>query len=291
MADSFGQYRVLEPLGDVDGVGPSYRTRDTRAGRTVIVTTLSPGMPAGRRARILERARAVAGWSHPGLATLYEVSEDHGLAYLAFEFVGGKPLRAIIGGQPIHPRRAVDFAAQMADALAEAHARGVTHGRLSPESVIVTPRGHVKIVNVGLAEVMDSAPAARATAQQRDDEGERADVAALAATLAEMLNGAPLEPGGATRIPAHIPPELADVVGRGLAASDPDRVPRALTSAAALAAELRIVAAGFEDRVDAPAAPPTRISGERPGVLWAWLLALAGLAAVVALVWLALRAG
>ena len=291
MIETIGHYKILEPLGD-DGFGTSYRARDTRAGPTVTVTTLDPRMPPDRRARILDAARAAAAVSHPGLATLYEVGEEQGVPFLVFEFVTGGSIRTTVAGQPIHPRRAVDIAVQVADALADAHAHGLTHGRLSPDTIVVTARGgHAKVLRIGLARWLD---------QTNKDSGDidrevRADIAALGATLAEMLNGAPLPPGSETPIPSHIPPDLARIVGRALVSQsyDPARSAQGYAAAAAFAADLRAVAAQFEDRKDAasPARLRTSAPHSEPKRSWTWLIALVVVAVVVGLVWLALRAG
>ena len=101
--------------------------------------------------RFLAVARVTARLSHPNIAALYEVGEDQEVAYLVLEFVPGDTLKTIIGGRPLHPRRAIDCAIQIADALAEAHADAVIHGDLKPDNIIVTPKGHVKILDFGLA--------------------------------------------------------------------------------------------------------------------------------------------
>ena len=89
--------------------------------------------------------------SHPSIATVFETGEDQGRLFLASEYVPGQTLRGAIGGHAINPRRAVAFAAQIADALAEAHFAGIFHGDLRPDNVIVTPKGNAKVIDIGLA--------------------------------------------------------------------------------------------------------------------------------------------
>src|SRR5439155_5088692 len=104
-----------------------------------------------RRERFLRDAHETAILSHPNIATLYEVSEDQDHLFVVFDFVPGQSLKTIIGGRPLNPRRAIDLAAQTADALAEAHAAGIVHRDIKPDNVIVTPRGNAKILDYGLA--------------------------------------------------------------------------------------------------------------------------------------------
>src|SRR5215831_7567768 len=128
MLEQLGHYRILDRIGS-GGMGEVYRARDTRLGRTVAIKVLPPDLAddPDRRERFLRDARAAAALSHPNIAALYEIGEENGQLYLVFEFVPGEPLSKIIAGRPLNPRRAVQFAAQIADALADAHAAGIVH--------------------------------------------------------------------------------------------------------------------------------------------------------------------
>ena len=95
-------------------------------------------------------ARAAAALSHPNIATLFDVGEYDAGWYLAYEFAAGVTLREETGGQAVNPRRAVELAVQVADALADAHARGVLHGDLRPETIFVTKKGSAKILEFGM---------------------------------------------------------------------------------------------------------------------------------------------
>jgi serine/threonine-protein kinase len=105
-----------------------------------------------RRALLMRRANAAAGLSHPHLAALFEIDEDQGQLFLAIEYAPGEPLARFTAGRAINARRAVEIAAQVADAMAEAHASGVVHGDLKPENVVVTPKGRAKVLDAGLSE-------------------------------------------------------------------------------------------------------------------------------------------
>src|SRR4051812_2953402 len=147
-----GPYEVLAAIG-AGGMGEVYRARDTRLGRTVAIKVLPDDLAADadRRERLLREARAAAALSHHNIAALYEIGEDQGHLFLVFEFVPGKTLRAEIGGRPINPRRAIGFAIEIADALADAHAEGVIHRDIKPDNIIITPKEHAKVLDFGLA--------------------------------------------------------------------------------------------------------------------------------------------
>src|SRR5438128_9226789 len=125
MLENLAQYKILDRIG-AGGIGEVYRARDTRLGRTVAVKVLASDVVGDpeRRDRFLREARASASLSHPNIAALYEIGADQGQLFLAFEFVPGETLKKMIGGQPLNPRRAIDVAVQLADALAEAHDAG-----------------------------------------------------------------------------------------------------------------------------------------------------------------------
>lgn len=152
MADSsIAHYNLLEPIG-TGGLGSVHRARDTKVGRTVALRVLEPALLSDetRRLALLDEARIAAKLSHPNIATLFEVGEANGQAYLAFEYIAGNTLRAEMAGQPVPARRAVELCIQIADALADGHAAGIIHGDLRPENVIVTGKGSAKLLDFGL---------------------------------------------------------------------------------------------------------------------------------------------
>src|SRR5919204_6023487 len=153
MLEALGHYRILDRIG-TGRIGELYRARDTRLGRTVAIRVVAAAVADDRahRDQLLDDARAAAALSHPNIATLYETGEDHGRLFLVFEFVPGKTLKRITAGGRLHPRRAVDLAAQIAGGLAEAHARGIVHRRITSGDIIVTPKQKAKLLDVGLAE-------------------------------------------------------------------------------------------------------------------------------------------
>ena len=151
MSDRIAHYNILSTVGS-GALGTVYRARDTKLGLTVAVRVLTDGMddPA-QRARALDLVRPFTALTHQHVATLFEAGEQRGSIYLVYEFISGERLNAALAGQPMNVRRALDLASQMADALAEAHALNLVHGALTASSVIITPKGHAKILDFGLA--------------------------------------------------------------------------------------------------------------------------------------------
>ena len=142
MIESLGHYKILARIG-AGGLGDLYRGRDAPRGRTVTIEVLPDSLSADpdRRPGFMREAEASKVLSHPNIAALHEVADDRGRLFLVFDVVPAQTLQAEIGGQPMNVRRALDLGLQIADALAEAHARQVFHRYLKPASVIITPQG------------------------------------------------------------------------------------------------------------------------------------------------------
>ena len=151
MLGSVAHYNLLERIGE--GVlGDVYRARDTKVGRTVALKLQREPLPSGRRhERLVDDARAAAKISHPNIATLFDVGYYEGRLYLAYEFVKGTTLRQQMEGRPMNSRHALDLAAQVADALAHAHANGVIHKDLSPDTIVETAKGSAKVLDFGMS--------------------------------------------------------------------------------------------------------------------------------------------
>src|SRR5436190_20647991 len=162
-------YNVLERIGE-GGIGELFRARDTKVGRTVALKVVAPSIAGNpdRLHRLLEDAHAAAALSHPNIGTLWDVGEADGQTYLAYEFAAGRSLREESGGVAMNPRRALDLAVQIADGVADAHARGIIHGDLRPETVMVTAKGSAKILDFGMAP-WTRGGAARAAAARNPD--------------------------------------------------------------------------------------------------------------------------
>src|SRR5918994_3172774 len=142
-------YTLLERL-DPAGPGDLYRARDPHRGRTVAVRLLPRGFTADT-ATLVQNARSLITLSHPNVIALFDVGDHDGRVFLVFEFLKGQSLRAEMAGRPLNVRRAVELAIQIADGIAEAHGAGFIHGGLSPETVMITAKGHAKIPAFELA--------------------------------------------------------------------------------------------------------------------------------------------
>ncbi|MEO8053904.1 MAG: protein kinase [Acidobacteriota bacterium] len=167
-----GPYEVLAPLG-AGGMGEVYRARDPRLNREVAVKVLPGDFLEGeeRRERFEREARLLAGLNHPGIAAIYSFEEIPGSSSLSssssavsssprsilvMELLEGETLRARLAAGALPVRKAVDYGAQIARGLAAAHEKGVVHRDLKPENLWITKDGRVKILDFGLAKIVDA---------------------------------------------------------------------------------------------------------------------------------------
>ena len=146
-------YLVRSRLG-AGGMGEVYLAEDTRLGREVALKFLAPASQADeeRRARLLTEARAASALRSSNIAAIYDIGELDGKMYLVMEYVDGEPLSARISRGALPVREAVDVALQVADALTEAHGRGIVHRDIKSANIMLTPRGQAKVLDFGLAK-------------------------------------------------------------------------------------------------------------------------------------------
>ena len=291
---SIAHYNLLESIG-TGGLGEVFRARDTKVGRTVALKLLSAERRSdpARLERLLEDARQAATVSHPNVATLWDVGEGDGQIYLAYEFVAGRRLRDETGGVPMNPRRALDLAIQIADGVSEAHSRGILHGDLRPDTIMVTAKGNAKVLDCGMAPWTNGGAIRAAGAASPDRLPQeavsvlaylspeqaiaggvdaRTDVFSLGILTYEMLTGRNPFLGGTpadtilnviqgrftppSEVNPAVPRDLDTVLAHALT---PDIAQRQ-QSTAAFAAELRSVAAVLDVRTGDVSAPSAELS-------------------------------
>jgi serine/threonine protein kinase/Tfp pilus assembly protein PilF len=148
-------YRIRERLG-AGGMGEVYLAEDTRLGRDVALKFLSAASQADaeRRARLLTEARAASALRSSHIAAIYDIGEHDGAVYLVMEYVEGTVLSQRLKEGPVPIREALAIALQVADALSEAHGRGIVHRDVKSANIVVTPRGEAKVLDFGLAKFL-----------------------------------------------------------------------------------------------------------------------------------------
>ena len=146
-------YQVLSMLG-AGGMGEVYLARDSRLDRTVALKILPGALAADpeRMQRFAREAKAASALNHPNVATIYDVGESDGISFIVMEHVEGETLLARISRR-MTPPEVVDIAVQAADALDLAHAKGITHRDIKPANLMLTHRGHVKVLDFGVAKM------------------------------------------------------------------------------------------------------------------------------------------
>src|SRR3984957_12120480 len=176
MADPLGtgsliaHYRVLSRLGE-GGMGAVYLADDTRLGRRVALKVLPPNVAADpdRMHRFVQEAKLASALTHPNVAYIYDIGEDGGHRFLAMEYVEGEPLSVRLGRGPLGFSELLSVGMQVADALDDAHSKGIVHRDIKPSNLMLTPRGHVKVLDFGLAKL--EAPKNRNVMQHDETQG------------------------------------------------------------------------------------------------------------------------
>ena len=274
-----GAYEILEPIG-AGGMGEVYKARDTRLDRTIAIKVLPEHLAesAERKQRFEREARAISKLNHPHICTLYDVGTQDGTDYLVMEYIEGETLADRLTKGPLSLDKALEYGAQIADALDTAHRAGIVHRDLKPANTMLIGSG-VKLLDFGLARLVnDESVSATSDAPTRQKdltkensimgtlqymapeqlEGKsadrRADVWALGALLYEMVSGAKAfrgqsqasliaaildrQPEAMSSLQPVTPPPLERLVERCLAKDPEER----WQSARDVALELRWVA-------------------------------------------------
>jgi eukaryotic-like serine/threonine-protein kinase len=208
-----GRYQVQDKIG-AGGMGVVYRALDTRLGRTVALKVLPPDVTSDpeRRSRFVREAKAASALNHRNIITIFDIDRVDGIDFIAMEYISGWTLQDIIARREMSAADAVNFAVQVVQALAAAHAAGIVHRDIKPANIMVAgyPAGsaQVKVLDFGLAKLTEPAPSSAALSEDRTKgsiigtaaymspeqaEGKsvdaRSDIFSFGSVLYEMLSG------------------------------------------------------------------------------------------------------
>ena len=156
IGSTLGNYKILEKLGE-GGQGTVYKAVDSKLGRTLVIKVLPAELTAreGNLKRFEREARLASALDHPNICTIFDLNEINGIHFIAMQYIEGRNVRQLVNGRPLSLESALSITLQTADALAAAHARGIIHRDIKAGNVMVTPSGQVKVLDFGLAKLLD----------------------------------------------------------------------------------------------------------------------------------------
>ncbi|MFQ5777792.1 MAG: protein kinase [Terriglobia bacterium] len=312
-------FRVLQQLG-AGGMGVVYLAEDTKLERRVALKFLPKGLFLHPESldRFKREAQTASALNHPNICTIYEIGEADGQAYITMEYVEGKPLNELSGGEGLPLETATRYAMQVADALDHAHHRGVIHRDLKGSNVVIGADGRAKVLDFGLAKRLRDNEVEEATRSQESltvagavmgtvpymapevlrgkPADARSDIWSFGVMLYEMLTGTRPFKGitgfelssailnhPPAPLPPHIPPSLRAILQRCLTKEPEQRYQRASEVRAALEA------VQLGSAIPQIAAPARTLRSPRRVLAAAGVLALLVAGALVGLNWSTLR--
>jgi eukaryotic-like serine/threonine-protein kinase len=164
IGQTISHYKIVEKLGE-GGMGVVYKAHDLHLDRFVAIKVLAPGRVADedRHRRFVFEAKAASALSHPNIVTIYDIDSEAGVHFITMEYVPGKTLAASIGPKGLPIGKALDYAVEISGALAAAHSAGIIHRDLKPANVIISDQGTAKILDFGLAKLVEESKGADET--------------------------------------------------------------------------------------------------------------------------------
>ncbi len=192
IGQTLGNYRIEALLG-AGGMGVVYRAYDTKLQRRVAIKVVSGAADEASRARLLHEARAASALNHPHICTIHEVEETADQAFIVMEYVEGQTLTDIIPRAGLPAETVICYGAQIADAFAHAHDRGVVHRDLKSANVMITPDGRAKVLDFGLAKRLAADDIEEVTRSGRPLAEEGGVAGTLGYMAPEVLRGQPVD--------------------------------------------------------------------------------------------------
>jgi serine/threonine protein kinase/Tfp pilus assembly protein PilF len=190
IGQTIGHYQVIEEIG-AGGMGVVYRARDQRLNRDVALKVLPPGRLGDEapRKRFRMEALALAKLNHPNIGTVYDFDTQNEIDFLVMEYIPGETLGQRLAKGTLPEKEWISISLQIAAALEEAHEQGIVHQDLKPGNIMVTPKGQVKVLDFGLARLLDSDTSGEVTATLTQTDG----AGTLPYMAPEQLRGDPVD--------------------------------------------------------------------------------------------------